>query len=84
MCLRGIPVLFNGFHVQAETYLQGEGREKPAMLFWTFVDGTEPKILELYSLSCELIIFEVYVKECWFSKSSLHFLANLNAVIFYY
>lgn len=32
MCLEGRTVLFNGLHVQGETYLQGDGGEKLAML----------------------------------------------------
>lgn len=33
MCLGDRTVPFNGLHVLAETYLQGDGGEKLAMLF---------------------------------------------------
>lgn len=87
MCLEGRTVLINGLLAQAEMYLLGYGGEKLAMLFpiLYFVDGTEPKILEVYGLNCEeaFIIFEVNVKGCLVSKSVFGFLENYECNHFF-
>lgn len=53
--------------------------------FCAFVDGTEPKILQVYGLNCEktFIIFEANVKWCLVSKTILRFLENYECNHFF-
>lgn len=87
MCLEGRTVLVNGHHVQAETSLQADGGEKLAMLFsqfCTFVNVTEPKIFQVYHLSCESAFILCECKGVSGLKKQMGFWKVMDAVTFSY